>query len=112
MGRSQMRDWCRESIAPDCASLHAGYAAYKDRLARDHLCEQLPVTFDRLADRQAQLHLPAARRHWVDDRHAEILLQQIDDWQHPPAGAEQIDRVGLAVLEEGLLDVGIDLFGR
>src|SRR5437764_14116919 len=46
------------------------------------------------------------------DRYAEILLQQLDDRQHAPAGAEQIDRVGLAMLEEGLLDVSIDLLGR
>src|SRR5437764_12465376 len=46
------------------------------------------------------------------DRYAEILLQQIDDRQHAPAGAEQIDCIGLAMLEEGLLDMSVDLLGR
>ena len=53
---------------------------------------------------QAQLHLPAARRHRVHDRHTEILFQQTDDRQDAPAGAEQIDRVGVAMFEERLLE--------
>src|SRR5262245_21408285 len=80
-------------------------------LSRDHLCQQPPVALDRLAHREPQLHLPAACRHRVHDWHAKILLQKIDDRQHAPAGAEKIDRVGLAMLEEGPFDMGVDLLG-
>src|SRR6266550_6647065 len=81
------------------------------RLSWDHLRQQAAVALHRLLYRQTKLDFPAARRHRVHHRHAEVLLQQIDDRQYAPAGAEEVDRVGLAVLEEGALDVGIDLFG-
>src|SRR5262245_9844505 len=73
-------------------------------LPRQHLGQQPPVALDRLADGEAKLNLPAACRHRMYDRDPQVLLQKVDDRQHAPAGAEEIDRVGLLVLEEGALD--------
>ena len=70
------------------------------KLAGDHLGQQPAEARDRLADRQPVLDFPAARRHRMHHRHAEVLFQEIDNRQHAPAGAEQIDSIGLAVLEE------------
>src|SRR5262249_44575577 len=81
-------------------------------LSPQHLRQEPPLAFHRLAHPEPPLHLPAARRHRMHHRNAEILLQEVDDRQHAPAGAEEIDRVSLAMLEESLLDVGVDLLGR
>ena len=94
-------------IPPD-----GGEVAGSSASPRHHLRQQPPVALHRLADRQPQLDLPAARRHRMHHRHAEVLLQRVDHIEHAPAGAEQIDRVGLAVLEEGLLHEGVDLVRR
>ena len=59
------------------------------------------------------LDFPAPRRHRMDHRDAQVLLQHIDHREHAPTGAEQIDGLrALAVLEEGALHVGIDLMRR
>ena len=81
-------------------------------LTRQHFGQQPPIAAHGLPDGEPQLHFPAARRHWMHHRNAKVLLQEIDHRQHPPAGAEEIDCVGAAVLEEAALDMGIDFVGR
>src|SRR6185312_13788013 len=48
----------------------------------------------------------------MDDGNAEILLDEIDHLEHPPARAQQIDRLRGLVLQEGPLDVRVDLLRR
>src|SRR5437588_102508 len=94
------RCWVSRSARPNLQSL-----------PRHHLRQQPPVPVDRLPHRQPQLNLPTARRHRMHDGYTEVLLQEVDHRQHAPAGAEEVDCVGLAVLEEGALDVGVHLLG-
>src|SRR5439155_25798286 len=94
--------------------IHLPMCAPKSRetaLPRQHLRQQPAIAFHWLSHREPQLDFPAARRHRMHDRYAEVLLQEVDHRQHAPAGAEEVDRVGLAVFEERALDVGVHLLG-
>src|SRR5438067_2226678 len=80
--------------------------------SRNHLRQKAPVSWHPLTDRQTQLHFPAARGHRMDDRHTQVLLQEVDYRQDTPAGAEKIDGLCLAVFEKCLFDMSVDLLGR
>src|SRR5258708_8333625 len=77
-----------------------------------HLRNEAPITHDRLTHMQVALDIPALCRDRVDDRHAEVLLQLLDDVERAPGGTQHVDRLRSAVPEEDALDEAVDLEAR
>jgi hypothetical protein len=62
-----------------------------------------------LVDVQTVLDGPHAGRDGVHDRHAQVLLERLDDVQDAPARAEHVDAVCAGAAEERLAGVGVHL---
>ena len=58
--------------------------------------QKAAATLPRLIDVEPALDVPAARRDRIDDRHAEILLQERDDVEQTPVAAQDVDSVRTA----------------
>ena len=61
---------------------------------RRHFGEQPAETAHRLADAEVALDVPALHRHGMEHRHAQVLLQPLDDVERTPGRAEHVDRLG------------------